>query len=311
MLDLHFGSILGPFLFLVYINDLPYFVKNICEIVLFADDTSLIFKVNRMKSNYDDVNSALAKVLNWFTVNNLLLNGEKTKCVKFTLPNVKEADTNVMLNGESLDVVESTVFLGLTLDPKLQWGAHLSVLAGKLSSAAYAVRKIRQLTNTDTARLVYFSYFHSLMSYGILLWGKAADIETIFILQKRAVRAVYNLRARESLRQKFTECNILTVASQYIYSNIMFVRQNINTFHKNSEIHNVNTRNKHKLTMPHYRLEKVHGSFLGLSIRFYNKIPQIILDMPYSKFKEHVKTVLMKKGYYTIDDYMKDKKAWI
>ena len=91
----------------------------------------------------------------------------------------------------------------------------------------------------------------------------------------------------------------------------MFVRQNISAYNKNSEVHDVNTRNKHKLKMPCYRLHKVHGSFLGLSIRFYNKIPQIILDMPFSKFKEHVKTVLMKKGYYTIDDYMKDKKAWI
>ncbi|CAH2229502.1 jg17618 [Pararge aegeria aegeria] len=73
-----------------------------------------------------------------------------------------------------------------------QWGAHIiETLAGKLSSAAYAVRKIRQLTDVETARLVYFAYFHSVMSYGILLWGRAADIETI--LQKELCGRYINL----------------------------------------------------------------------------------------------------------------------
>ena len=94
------GSVLGPFLFLVYINDLPYSVKNNHEIVLFADDTSLLFKVNRQQMNYDNVNNALSKIVHWFNVNNLLLNCKKTKCLKFSLPSVKQVNTNIVLNGE-------------------------------------------------------------------------------------------------------------------------------------------------------------------------------------------------------------------
>ena len=161
--------------------------------VLFADDTSLIFNVNRRAQHLDDVNNAMLKVHNWFTINNLVLNEKKTKCIRFALPNVRSSACNVILNRDILEFVEKTVFLGITLDSKLQCGPHLTSLAGRLSSAAYAVRKIRQLTDVDTARLVYFSYFHSIMSYGILLWGRAADIDSIFILQKRAVRAIYNL----------------------------------------------------------------------------------------------------------------------
>ncbi|CAH2229136.1 jg8071 [Pararge aegeria aegeria] len=99
----------------------------------------------------------------------------------------------------------------MTLDCKLQWGTHIDTLAGKLSSAAYAVRKIRQITDVETARLVYFAYFHSVMSYGMLLWGKAADIETIFILQRRAVRSIYKLKSRESLLEKFKEIGVLFI----------------------------------------------------------------------------------------------------
>ncbi|CAH2096769.1 unnamed protein product [Euphydryas editha] len=170
------GSILGPFLFLVHINDLPHLVRDDHEIVLFADDTSLLFKV-----------------IHWFNINNLLLNESKTKCVRFTLPNVKLATTSIRIRDEEMELVDQAVFLGITLDSKLQWGPHIGKLSGRLSSADYAVKKIRQLTDIKTARLVYFSYFHSIMTYGLLLWGNAVDIQFIFILQKRAVRAIYGM----------------------------------------------------------------------------------------------------------------------
>ena len=304
------GSILGPFLFLIYINDLPFHVNNLCEIVLFADDTSLIFNIDRNKNNFDDVNSALTTVLNWFTVNNLQLNAKKTKCIHFILPNVRNVDVRINLNGNNLELVESTVFLGVTLDAKLQWNPHIVSLSGKLSSAAYAIKKIRQYTDVETARLVYFSYFHSVMSYGILLWGKAADIQSIFVLQKRAIRSIYKLSTRTSLRELFKEIGILTVPSQYVYHCILYVRQNINIFTKNRDIHTKNTRNKNKIAIPRFRLQKLSRSFMGQSINFYNKIPDDILDLPLTRFKDRIKNTLLKKGYYKTEDYLSDKTAW-
>lgn len=304
------GSILGPFLFIVYINDLPYLVEKITEIVLFADDTSLIFKVARQQINLDEANRALTKVLDWFTANNLLLNAKKTKCIKFSLPNVKQVDTNLILDGARLDLVKETVFLGITIDYRLQWGPHITKLAGKLSSAAYAVKKIRDLTDVATARIVYFSYFHSIMSYGILLWGRAADIETIFVLQKRAIRSIYGLKRRDSLRKFFKEIDILTVISQYIYEVIVYVHKNIDCFKKRSVCHKFNTRNKHKITCDVFRLVKVNKSFMGNAILFYNKIPDEILGLSFRKFKVYVKKILFSKAYYSVNDYLNDKKAW-
>ena len=88
-------------------------------------------------------------------------------------------------------------------------GPHVTALAGRLSSAAYTVRKIRQFSDVDTTRLAYFSYFHSIMSYGILLWGRAADIESMFVLQNIAIRAIYNLRKRDSLRDRFKKISTM------------------------------------------------------------------------------------------------------
>ena len=151
------GSILGPFLFLVCINDLPYHLKGICDVVLFADDSSLIFKVDRNGQNFDNVNDALLQVTHWFTVNNLVLNAKKTKCIKFTLPNVKNLGPKIILDSNILETVDSTVFLVITVDKNLQWAAHIACLAGKLSSAAYAVRKLGNSltwTHLDLSTLV-------------------------------------------------------------------------------------------------------------------------------------------------------------
>ena len=227
------------------------------------------------------------------------------------MPNVKSTDCDIILNKEKLEFVDKTVFLGITLDSGLQWGPHLVSLAGRLSSAAYAVAKIRRLTDVDTARLVYFSYFHSIMSYGILLWGRAADIESIFILQKRAIRAIYNLRRRDSLRELFKDINIMTVPCQYIYENIMYVRKNLHLFSKNGDRHNYVTRNRDQLVQPGFRLAKVASSFMGYCTKCYNKIPPHILELNETKFKTCIKRTLCRLAYYKLGDYITDKNAWL
>ena len=249
-------------------------------------------------------------VSEWFNINNLALNAKKTKCINFCPPNVKENNININLNNNVLDLVDNTIFLGLTLDKRLQWGPHIEVLSSRLSSAAYAVWKIRGVTDIDTARTVYFSYFHSLMTYGLLLWGHAADANSIFILQKRAIRAIYKLRRRDSLRELFKETNILTFYSQYIYDNIMYTRKNINNLPKNCDNHNINLRNKNKIEVPRFRLSRIKSSFMGNSIRFYNKLPENVLNLTNTKFKRLIKETLVKKAYYSIDDYMNDKDIW-
>jgi hypothetical protein len=89
---------------------------------------------------------------------------KKTKCIKFSLPNVKQTNTQIKVVNELIECVDTTVFLGIKLDSRLQWNPHLIALFGRLSSAVYAIRKIRHLSDVETARLVYFSYFHSIMS---------------------------------------------------------------------------------------------------------------------------------------------------
>ena len=124
------------------------------------------------------------------------------------------------------------------------------------------------------------------------------------------MRAIYQLGSRVSLKDVFKEIGILTVPSQFIFANILYIRQNIHLFTKTSDIHNFNTRNKHKLHAPSHRLRKVHDSFVGLGIRFYNKLPLSFLDLPFNAFKTKVKSNLCSKAYYSINHYLEDKNSW-
>ena len=148
------------------------------------------------------------------------------------------------------------------------------------------------------------------MTYGILLWGHAVNANSIFTLQKRAVRTIYKLAPTASLREKFKEINILTFVSQYIFENLVFVRRNIVYFKKNSDSHNFNTRNKDKLASHVSRLHKITNSHIGNCIWFYNRVPVEIQHLPLDKFEVIIKQKLYKKGYYRISHYLEDKYPW-
>ena len=103
------------------------------------------------------------------------------------------------------------------------------------------------------------------MSYGILLWGRAAEMGLYIYSAGKShrMRAIYNLRRRDSLRELFKEINIATVPCQYIYENIIDARMNLHLFRKNNVIHTYNIRNRDQLVQPGFRLAKVDTSSIG------------------------------------------------
>ncbi|GBP46070.1 Probable RNA-directed DNA polymerase from transposon BS [Eumeta japonica] len=125
------GSVLGPFLFLIYINDLPYFVKGWHRIALFADDTSLLFKINRQQPPFDEVNSTISEKIEWYSIDNLLLDEKKTKVCQFFLSSFKPVNGNVMIRNEILDIMDTTLFRDLTLDAKFRWNFYITRLGEK------------------------------------------------------------------------------------------------------------------------------------------------------------------------------------
>jgi hypothetical protein len=104
--------------------------------------------------------------------------------------------------------------------------------------------------------MIYFSYIHSSITYGIIFWGNSSGSDEVFKLQKRAIRIITNSHSSTSCHDLFKELNIPPLQSQYILSLAVYVDKNTDDFITNSDIHSINTRHKSSLYPPLLRLTK-------------------------------------------------------
>jgi hypothetical protein len=211
------GSILGPLFFLFYINDLPGIITDISQLVLFADDTGILISKPSHTEFINDINKVFGKINDWFKINLLSLNFDKTYYVQFMIKNIHEINIHISYGNKLITNTQSTNFLGLIIDSTLSWKNHIDKLMPKLSSPCYAIRAVKSLMTQESLRIIYFSYFHSVMTYGINFWGNSSYCSNIFKIQKRIIRIITNSQSRVSCRDLFKKLKILPLPSQYIY----------------------------------------------------------------------------------------------
>jgi hypothetical protein len=124
-------------------------------------------------------------------------------------------DLHIMYKNKEIANTCNTKFLRLTLDNTFSWKNHIYAVVPKLSLACFAVRAVTPFLSQETLRMVYFSYFHYIMTYGLVFWGNSYHSDTVFKLQKRIIRIMVGLRYRESCREYYRKLKILPLQSQY------------------------------------------------------------------------------------------------
>jgi len=120
------GSILGPLLFLIYINDLSRTISKLANTILFADDTSIIVSNSNQDEFKTNINSVMYETMNWFQSNLLTLNCNKTHFLQFLTKKKKELQIQIMSSNSIISILNSTTFLGLTIDSTLSWKDHIA-----------------------------------------------------------------------------------------------------------------------------------------------------------------------------------------
>jgi hypothetical protein len=134
-----------------------------------------------------------------FTANKLVLNLDKTNIVKFIMNNSPHSALCIGYKEKYIEDMAKTKFLGLHIDNHLNWKNHIDQMIPKLSGACYTVRSMFHMSNITTLKSIYFTYFHSIMKYGIIFGGNSSNsgkIGKIFTLQKKIIRIMVGARPR-------------------------------------------------------------------------------------------------------------------
>jgi hypothetical protein len=196
-------------------------------------------------------------------------------------------------------------FLGLHIDETLSWKFHIDQIVTKMSSACYAIRTVKGFMSQETLKMIYFSYVHCIMEYGIIFRGNLSNSIKVFRMQKRIIRVIMNARTRDSCRDLFKNLNILPMYSQYTYSIILFVVKNKDLYKSNHEIHSFSTRHSTNLYFPTLRLTVFQKGPDYSGIRAYNHLPSHIknLSNEMKLFKPSLKRFLLSNLFYSLDEY--------
>ena len=177
------GSVLGPLLFNVYINDFPCIINKVSHSILYADDTNILVS----SSDHNELNSKLNSVLHcisiWFQNNQVVLNLNKMHIVKFASSKLLTYPLNIAHNNQALTVSENIKFLGMHLDCNLTWKSYTDNLIKKIIWICCMLRKLLLIVNVKIIHMVYFAHFCSQISYGIIFRGSSSSMRNVFIMQ--------------------------------------------------------------------------------------------------------------------------------
>ena len=254
------GSILGPLLFIIYINDISE-ASKLFNFIIYADDTALnstlnVFKFNEQFS--ENINTELSKINDWLRANKLSLNATKTKLMIFHKPQKKVECPLLQINGTEIQRVQEFNYLGIQLNEHLTWKNHVNKIANKISRSIGILNKLKRCLPQDTLYLLYNSLVLSHLNYGILAWGYQTD--RLYKLQKKAVRIICLGKFNCHSEPLFKKLQLLKIKDIHTLQELKFYHQLKNnqlpSYFRNMtndhglDTHPYPTRHKNKLRLP-------------------------------------------------------------
>lgn len=206
------GSILGPFLFLVFVNDLPSYLIEDC--ILYADDTNIFITSKNESTLYKTAEVILQKLSLWLHTNKLVPNTSKSNYMVFSAKNKTLTNNyNLCLNNELLQRVQNTKFLGVTLDNQLTWKIHVQLLCAKIYKNMPILYKLRHIFPLKTLLAIYNCFVHCHIQYATAVYGLTyrTTLLPVQTAQNTALRIILFLRKRDSVQFAYPLLNILSV----------------------------------------------------------------------------------------------------
>lgn len=245
------GSVLGPLLFIIYINDLCQ-IDIVSLLIAFADDTSIVFSGSTIKELNTIAQNDIEKIFQWLKNNSLVLNLTKCNAVCYSKNHDNTGTLSLTLrtqeindNSESykFDEVDYTKYLGLILDNKLNWQNHINNLIVKLKQLNYMFYKIKKFLNKGVLRKIYLAFYQSKLLYGLPIWGGTFDyiIHPLKVVQNSTIRSLFGTSDNYSATKLYSQYELLPIPFLYQYIMLLYIIKNKNLF--SLYLFNRNTRN--------------------------------------------------------------------
>ena len=223
------GSILGPLLFLLYVNGLPNF--SVLEPIMFADDTNLFFEQTDLRILVSMVTNKLKKIYEWFNANKLSLNADKTKYSLFHKPSKTDGLPllllKVLINDKEMERVGSIKFLGVLLDEHLSWKEHIRYTENKIAKNIGLLYRAKPFLGKHSLLTQYYSCIHTYLNYANLIWVSTnrTNLKKLQSQQKHAIRIVNNKTRFEHTKELFNSQKILKIYKLNILNAALFMHK--------------------------------------------------------------------------------------
>lgn len=204
------GSVLGCILFLVYINDLPKSFKDKEHIVMFADDTNILFEEREQIHLEQRLDSAMNRLDIWMKNNRLVINTTKTTYMMFN--KVKSKSINLEIkNKYSINSTNTIKFLGVWIDNNLKFQYHINKIIGKLKRIISIIYKIRDKLDDKCKKLFYYSYIYAEIIYGIEIYSNTTwnNLKLLDKTHKRAIKTLFEIPTRTPTKEVYKSKNFL------------------------------------------------------------------------------------------------------
>ena len=181
------GSVLGPLLFLVYMNDISR-CSEILSTILFADDTNLFLSHKNLVTLKETMNRELSNIASLLSANKLSLNIKKTHFIIFKSRGKKSnKNVSITINNQEIEQVKYTKFVGLYLDDEFTWKYHIDQVATKISKMTGIMAKARHYLSQKTLQTIYDTMVYPYLTYCNIVWTSTypSRPKSLFMLQKR------------------------------------------------------------------------------------------------------------------------------
>ena len=303
------GSVLGPLLFLLYINDILN-SSSILKFSLFADDTAVISSHKDINLLISNINYELRKISEWYICNKLFLNAEKTHYVIFhsKQKRIPSHVAPVRIKDDVLKKTDIVEFLGIKLHESLDWCHHITHICSKISRGVGIMSFFKKTLPKHILLTIYNSIVLPHINYCNIIWGNTykTHLYKIHILQKRAVRIISNSNYLTSSAPLFYDLKCLPVFDLIKLNNLVFMfkfhKQELpsifnNMFKTNSFYHSYETRNKSNYHYPFVRTSLTQHTLRFQGIHDWNSLPyNLKSSSTLSKFKYSCKQFLFKSN---------------